>query len=271
MPEGHVISHMDFAEKFVCGTCDEVQSAYWNSNAITLHPVVIYFRENGELKHQNFVFVSDDLGHNIGTVFAFLKRLLPEIKQTMNSKVKKVYYWTDGPCSQYKNKTAFYIYSNHNELLRTDADWSYFESGHGKGACDGVGGTAKRMADLSIKQGKVSIQEAEDFYIWGKENHKRAKYILVPSEECASAIKELEEINKNLCAVRGTMQVHHVSAIEKGRIKTMLTSCFCQACLQENSHMEYVENSLFKEHRSIRQTEESLNSGHIEDENQEKR
>ena len=43
MPEGHVISHIDFAENFVCGTCDEVQSACWNSNAITLHPVVIYF------------------------------------------------------------------------------------------------------------------------------------------------------------------------------------------------------------------------------------
>jgi hypothetical protein len=40
----------------------------------------------------------------------------------------------------------------------------HFESGHGKSPCDGVGGTTKRNADNAVKQGKVLIQDAADFY-----------------------------------------------------------------------------------------------------------
>ena len=43
--------------------------------------------------------------------------------------------------------------------------WHYFECGHGKGPCDGVGGATKR-SDNAIKQGKVVIQDADEFYKW---------------------------------------------------------------------------------------------------------
>ena len=46
------------------------------------------------------------------------------------------------------------------------AVWNYFELGHGKGPCDGLGGTVKRMADTAIKTGKFMIQDASDFYTW---------------------------------------------------------------------------------------------------------
>ncbi|KAH3891290.1 hypothetical protein DPMN_015383 [Dreissena polymorpha] len=35
-----------------------------------------------------------------------------------------------------------------------------------KSACDGLGGTTKRMADEAIRQGNVTIQDAADFYAW---------------------------------------------------------------------------------------------------------
>lgn len=76
--------------------------------------------------------VSDDVGHNIGTVFAFIKHLLPESR--------RVLYWTDSPSLQYRNKTAFFILSDHKNLLDVNAVWNYFETGHGKGPCDGVAG-----------------------------------------------------------------------------------------------------------------------------------
>ncbi|KAH3887033.1 hypothetical protein DPMN_011045 [Dreissena polymorpha] len=34
---------------------------------------------------------------------------------------------------------------------------------YGKSACDGLGGTTKRMADEAIRQGNVTIQDAADF------------------------------------------------------------------------------------------------------------
>lgn len=113
LPTGHAIVQMDFAENFSCCSSDEVQSAYWNSSAVTLHPVVLYYRgDGGELAHKNYVFVSNDLDHNIGTVYTILQQLVPEMKQYIKD-LKKVHYWTDSPSSQYRNKTAFYIVSDH--------------------------------------------------------------------------------------------------------------------------------------------------------------
>jgi len=81
LPEKQIIVQMDFAENFICMSADEVQSAYWNSAAVTLHPVVVYFKEEGSLKHKNYVIVSDDHGHNIGLVYAILKDLVSQIKE----------------------------------------------------------------------------------------------------------------------------------------------------------------------------------------------
>jgi len=36
----------------------------------------------------------------------------------------------------------------------TSGTWNFSESGHGKGAADGVGGSMKRMADRLIAQGE---------------------------------------------------------------------------------------------------------------------
>ena len=40
----------------------------------------------------------------------------------------------------------------------------YFDIGHGKGPCDGLGGTCKRLAHQAVRSGKVLIQGAEGFY-----------------------------------------------------------------------------------------------------------
>ena len=51
-------------------------------------------------------------------------------------------------------------------MTHQQARWSYLESGHGKGPCDGLGARVKRSADNAVKQGKVSIQSAADFLKW---------------------------------------------------------------------------------------------------------
>ena len=60
--------------------------------------------------------------------------------------------------------------SRHEETFGAKAVWNYFEAGHGKGPCDGIGGTSKRLADEAVKQEKVSIQDASDFMKWAEEN-----------------------------------------------------------------------------------------------------
>lgn len=245
LPEGHAIIQMDFAENFTCSSAEEVQSAYWNSCAVTLHPVVTYYRaSDGKLTHNNYVFVSDDLAHNFGTVYAILDKLMPMIKMKIPH-LKTVHYWTDSPSSQYRNKSSFFIVSDHENIFGVTAVWNFFESGHGKGPCDGIGGTSKRTADLAIKQGKIIVQDAFDYHDKVQRYHTSASYVFVKSEDCATKRDELTEINRHLHPVKGTMQLHCVIGLEKGKIATSVTSCYCSDCIQCKYH-NTAEASLFK-------------------------
>ena len=160
--DDQVVVQIDFAENYTCQTLEEVQSAYWNASMVTIHPAVTYYpSEDGLQSHKSRVFVSDELGHTSATVYAFLRELIPNLK-AMLPNLKHVHYYTDSPTSQYRNKTIFYLLSRHKELFDVTASWNYFEAGHGKGPCDGVGGCGKRMADEAVRQQKANIQDASE-------------------------------------------------------------------------------------------------------------
>ena len=250
IPQDHVMLQMDFAENFSCVSADEVQSAYWNSSAVSLHPVVAYFRDDRNiLNHKNFVYVSDDLGHNFGHVFTIMKNIISEIKEIVPD-LKMVHYWTDSPSSQYRNKSAFYVISDHENIFGVPAIWNYFESGHGKGPCDGVGGTSKRIADMAIKQGKIIIQDASDYFQKVQLLHKSAVYRFVSAEEIETNRQEVAEFNKSLVPIKGTMQVHQAGSVLTGKIKTCVTSCYCQQCIEGNMH-DFNEGNLLRKKETV--------------------
>ena len=158
LPSNHVYIHMDFEEDYRCRSRDEIQSAYWSPTQVTIHSVVTYYKVYNKLKHQSYVFISNETRHDAKFVFALITTFLPKLKE-FRTQLEYVHYWTDSPTSQYRNKTIFKIISCH-------ASWNYMEAGHGKGPCDPTGGTAKRKADQAVKNGKYIIQDAHDFYQW---------------------------------------------------------------------------------------------------------
>lgn len=74
--EGVFIVSLDFAENFTCKIQDSVQSSYWSNVQVTLHPYVIYYRENNKLKHLNFVAVSENLQHDHCSVHLFNEKMI---------------------------------------------------------------------------------------------------------------------------------------------------------------------------------------------------
>jgi len=112
---------------------EEVQSAYWNSTAVTLHPTVIYRKnESGQLEHKSVVFVSEVLQHNAAMVLAIADKVV-NIAKTFVKDLKAIHFWTDSPTSQYRNKTVFNFISMLEQSHGVAGSWQYFESGHGKG------------------------------------------------------------------------------------------------------------------------------------------
>ena len=227
LPDTHLVIQMDFAENFTCGAMNEIQSAYFNPTSVTLHPVVIYHKQNGDVTHKNFIFVSDVLHHNATAVLTILEKLIEDLK-CMFPQADTIHFWTDSPSSQYRNKYIFHELMQFVSLYGFKARWNYFESGHGKGPCDGLGGTAKRQACDAVKQGKSCIQDAADFFTWATENQKSINYRFYTHDDYEKTAARISEMNAK--PIPGTMKLHAAVVVD-GDIYTAETSCYCKDCL----------------------------------------
>ena len=71
----------DFAENHQFLMQDEVQGYHWNKQQCTLHLVVVYFKEQRELKYASFCIISDDLTLNVLFVYQVMSDTVKFIKQ----------------------------------------------------------------------------------------------------------------------------------------------------------------------------------------------
>jgi hypothetical protein len=123
-----------------------------------------------------------------------LFKLVPALK-AINNQFTVIYYWTDSPSSQYRNCFIFYLVANHAAFYGLSCRWNYFEVGHGKGPCDGLGGTTKRLADQAVRQGNAVIQDAREFFSWViKSNMTGVQFLYVSSEQTKAKHTELKSI-----------------------------------------------------------------------------
>ena len=84
------VLQMDFAENYACIGQDEVQSAHWNQNQVTLFTTVITWFK-GEVMSK--VIVSNCMQHTKSSVMVFRDEILKNLPSTD----KEVRIWTDGP------------------------------------------------------------------------------------------------------------------------------------------------------------------------------
>lgn len=76
------IALLDFSENYEMKIQDEIQSSYWSRKSCTVHPTVIYVRnEQGELEQKSLCFLSEDLKHDVNTVNVYIKYITEYIKK----------------------------------------------------------------------------------------------------------------------------------------------------------------------------------------------
>ena len=133
-----VMMVMDFAKNYKCGFQNEVQSAYFDQNMVTIHPMMHYYKKNNKdgeevlVKHA-VIGISNDLKHDGQAVSVFEKKSYEMISK--ETQVDKIIQWTDGCAAQYKSKNCFYDISSKSVATTRN----YFETSHGKNVCDGLG------------------------------------------------------------------------------------------------------------------------------------
>lgn len=134
MCNGEFVVCLDFAENYTCYVQNAIQSHHWASNQVTLHPYMIYFRKDEKVQHINHVLISEKVTHDANSVHLFNTKLVEFLKKEFGAEnVRKLFYFSDGAGSQYKNKYNFMNLICHRSDFGVDAEWNFFATSHGKG------------------------------------------------------------------------------------------------------------------------------------------
>lgn len=203
--ETEVLMHIDFSENYNCKYQAEVQSVHFGASQrqVTIHTGVLY-SGNDVIP---FATVSDSFNHGPGAIWAHLDPILRFIKTQKD--VKVVHFLSDGPTTQYRNRKNLYLLCTRVfDMGFSKATWNFLESGHGKGAADGVGAVIKRAADKSVETRGKDIICADDLVNELKD--LKVKLFLVKEDDISVVEKTLQS---NIESVPKTMRLHQVSTL----------------------------------------------------------
>lgn len=208
----------DFAENYTCIVQDAAQGFHWHNIQVTLHPFVVYYFDVSEdvLKSKSFCFISDCLKHDTTAFFTFQKSLLQHLKRELLH-LKHIIYFSDGSAAQYKNYKNLINLCFHHDDYGLTAEWNFFATSHGKNACDGVGGTIKRLATRASLQRTVDRQilNSKDLFKFASENIKGIDVIYTSVVEIEHNEEFLAGRYANATTIPGTRENHYFRPIDK--------------------------------------------------------
>lgn len=234
LTEEDVLICMDFSENYCTKYGQEIQAFRFGGSRmqITLHTVVIYLKNSTK----SYCTVSKNNSHTPAAIWTHLQTIFA----VLPSQIKHLHFISDGPVTQYRNKTMFYILATKlpKQLPNIQRfSWNFSESGHGKGAPDGVGATCKRTADSIVATGG-DIENLDTFVEAVARRCPSITLNIVGDEQIKKMTAEIERETKNTKSFKGTLQVHQVTGNIYNQslglkctpvILTMRSlSCFCK-------------------------------------------
>lgn len=192
---------------------DEVQSYHWNNSQATLHPFAIYFKNEYKLENINYVFLSECLKHNTIAFHLFLSKLIPDLKEKIPG-LNKIFYFSDGSAAQYKNKKKSFT-CMHKKEFDVEAEWHFFATSHGKSACDGLGGTVKRLAAKASLQRPYNdqIMTPHQLFTWCSQNIGGINFKYCTEEDYNEHETFLNKRFADVLTIPGTQKIHAVIPI----------------------------------------------------------
>ncbi|WAR12549.1 hypothetical protein MAR_026729 [Mya arenaria] len=202
MATNELLIHMDFSENYNCKLDSEIQSMHFGASQrqVSVHNGIIYSKE----KIYPFATVSDCLMHSPAGIWGHLQPVFDFLK-TMEHEKNVIHFLSDGPTTQYRNKTNMFMFSfKIFDLGYKYGTWNYLEAGHGKGATDGIGATVKRTADSFVLTGH-DVKCAEDLKcaLNGSSIH-----VFVVTESDIIQIDKALPMAAEIKAVPQTMRIH---------------------------------------------------------------
>ena len=226
LKEGELVVVADFSENYSFVVQDAAQGMHWNNSQATIHPFVVYYQHSDKEHHISFVVVSDCLQHDTVAVHLFQRELIAFLKSVLPFGITKITYFSDGAASQYKNRKNFVNLCSHEADFGMKAEWHFSATSHGKGACDGVGGTVKRLAARASLQKPFDqqIMSPTQLYEWAKENIPAIVFRYCSTEDYEVVKQELESRFRNSRTIPGTRKLHAFIPLSRHLVAVKLYS-----------------------------------------------
>ena len=160
---------------------------------------------------QSYVAVcSDSKTHNAGAIYTFIGRLVAILKR-LEPHLAHIHFISNSLALQYRNKTMVQVVHRFQECFGPTASWTWLESGHGKGPCDGVGGGVKRKVSNLAKGGAI-IRGADEFYQVFNPARGKVKLINVDAKEVSLGVRKVYAWKAPL--VKGLSKMHALVCTE---------------------------------------------------------
>lgn len=221
---GEFVVLMDFAENYSFVVQDAVQGFHWENSQATLHPFVVYYKSE-EVRCISCCIISDCPQHDTIAVHVYITKLIGYLKSII-TEIKHINYFSDGSAAQYKNFKNFVNLCHHSNDFHISAEWSFFGTSHGKSPCDGIGGTAKRLAARASLQRPIENQILTpcNLFEFCDEHLTGIKFFFVSNDEVEASRKGQEERFKHGHTVAGTRENHHFVPIDEKQIRVSRVS-----------------------------------------------
>ena len=219
---GEILVTVDFSENYSFILQDAAQGFHWNNSQATLHPFVAYYIDSGELCHFSYVIISDCLHHDTIAVYLFQKSFISFLKNFKPERLKlKKIYFSDGAAAQYKNRKNFVNLCLHNDDFGILAEWHFSATSHGKGACDGLGGTVKRLAARTSLQRPYNdqIMTPRQLFDWASTNLSSIHFGYCSMEDYQKECHNLEQRFHKSRTIPGTKKLHSFIPITNSKVR----------------------------------------------------
>lgn len=181
-----MVVSLDFAENYSFVIQESSQSSYFKNKEATVHPIVIHYKEDGQVKHKSFAVISDHMQHSTAAVHTFQGEVVRIIKEDLKLNVQKIFYFSDGCSGQYTNKFNVANIWCHKRDFNIEAEWHFHATSHGKSECDGIGGFVKHqpmLYSLRVREAGKQILTAPALYEFVADTSKNVVAVYVSSEQ----------------------------------------------------------------------------------------
>jgi hypothetical protein len=159
-PPVNAVIHMDFSQNYSAIGQNDLQSAYFGRNQISIYTVMVYVGQESPIP---IVIINDDTSHSKEQVTFYIQLIVNSVREDYPD-LAHIDFFTDGCSSQFKNKYILISLLYTVEDLGLTAKWHFFTTSHGKGAVDGLGAVVKRTVANKVLAEGATVYSANDFF-----------------------------------------------------------------------------------------------------------